>query len=231
MRQMERRSFRADELRVAKKGDTRTLVGHAAVFNQWSEDLGWFREKVAPGAFAETIQKDDIRGLWNHDANHVLGRNTAGTLRLAEDDIGLSIEIDLPDTQIGRDLGVSVERGDVSQMSFAFRTLSDQWFTEDGIDSRILTKVMLYDVAPVTYAAYPQTDLGLRTLLEERAGIDVDALARVIFRARQGLPARAADVALVETVWPLLERVAGRSAAPSGGRIDDLRRWLDRVGA
>jgi HK97 family phage prohead protease len=136
---IERRTYEQIEIR-ADKGDDGTLrlIGHAAVFNKKSEEIFGFREIVLPGAFKKSIKKDDIRALWNHDPAHVLGRNKAGTLRLREDDEGLRTEIDLPDTQMARDLHTSVKRGDIDQMSFGFRTISDAWRKEDGITIREL---------------------------------------------------------------------------------------------
>lgn len=165
---LERRHFTLDALHVEKREDgKRRIVGHAAVFNQLSEDLGGFREQIAPGAFAEAIEKDDVRALYNHNPDHILGRTVAGTLKLAEDARGLAIEIDPPDTQIARDLLVSIERGDISQMSFGFsiRPNGQDWAKDDdGRVIRTLKRVRLFDVSPVTYPAYPQTDVALREL-------------------------------------------------------------------
>lgn len=163
------RRFHCTQIR-AKGADSMTIVGHAAVFDQLSDDLFGFRERIAKGAFAESIEKDDIRSLWNHDANFVLGRNIAGNLRLAEDDIGLAIENDLPDTQMARDLMVSIRRGDISQMSFGFITApgGDSWRYENGEPIRTLEKVQLFDVSPVTYPAYPQTDVSARNFYAAR---------------------------------------------------------------
>lgn len=146
--------------------EKRLLTGHAAVFNQLSEELGWlysFREKIAPGAFADVLT-DDVRALFNHDENLILGRTTNGTLRLSEDEVGLYVEIDPPDTQLGRDLLLSIRRGDVNQMSFAFTIKSETWENvEDHNVIRTINKVeRLYDVSPVTYPAYPQTDISAR---------------------------------------------------------------------
>jgi hypothetical protein len=167
MNDLERRAFQA-VLRVERRdGQPTKLVGHAAVFNQLSEDLGGFREQVLPGTFAEAIEKDDVRALWNHNPDHVLGRNLAKTLMLAEDARGLAMEIVTPDTQVARDLLVSIERGDVSQMSFSFsvRPGGQDWAQDDeGRVIRTLKRVRLYDVAPVTYPAYPQTDIAVREL-------------------------------------------------------------------
>jgi len=166
---IERRYLPACELRAKSAGGL-TITGHAAVFDKLSDEIYGFRERIAPGAFAETIEKDDIRALWNHDANFVLGRNKAGTLKLAEDDIGLAIEAELPDTTFARDLMKSIERGDVSQMSFGFVTppSGDDWRMENGQVIRTLNKVQLFDVSPVTYPAYPQTDVSARSLFAER---------------------------------------------------------------
>ncbi len=160
--QIERRSFQT-EIRSHEDGDKRTIVGHAAVFNTLSEDLGGFREKIAPGAFKKAIEKDDVRALLNHDPNIILGRNTAGTLRLKEDKKGLAIELDPPDTAAGRDLMVSMERGDITQMSFGFRTIVQEWDESDQNNVvRTLREVDLFDVSPVVFPAYPETDVALR---------------------------------------------------------------------
>ena len=145
--------------------EDRKMVGHAAVFNQETDIGGWFREKIAPGAFKESIREDDIRALFNHDPNFVLGRNTAKTLTLAEDDTGLKTTIDPPDTQFARDLAVSIERGDITQMSFAFQVLEEEWKTGEKkeLDLRTIKKVRLYDVSPVTFPAYQGTDIALRS--------------------------------------------------------------------
>lgn len=161
---IERRAFPLTEVRIDRRqGEPVRLTGHAAVFNKLSEELWGFRERIKPGAFAKTLG-NDVRALWNHDANHVLGRTTAKTLTLREDEVGLAVEILLPDTQTGRDLAVSIERGDVSQMSFAFRTITDRWNTENGETIRTLEEVELFDVSPVTFPAYPDTDVAVRSL-------------------------------------------------------------------
>lgn len=170
---IERRVFET-EMRIERRADPSrpeavVLIGHAAVFNSASVDLGGFREIVAPGAFAETLVSDDIRALFNHDPSAVLGRNRSRTLRLQEDSRGLAFEIDLPDTQMARDLATSIERGDISGNSFGFQTVEDRWERQEGGELRTLIKVRLFDVSPVTYPAYPQTDVALRSLEAFRA--------------------------------------------------------------
>jgi HK97 family phage prohead protease len=153
------------EIRVEGDDKGKRLVGYAAVFNVLS-DFGYFREKIAPGAFTEAIAQDDVRSLFNHDSSLVLGRNKAKTLRMKEDDEGLLTVTDVPDTTVGRDLLISVDRGDITGMSFAFRMLKEEWDNEDEDETpiRTLTKVKLFDISVVTYPAYPDTSVGVRSL-------------------------------------------------------------------
>jgi len=156
--------YRAVDAEVRAAGDSK-IEGYASVFNRDSLPImGFFTEEVAPGAFQETIGQDDIRGLINHDPQYILGRNKSGTMRLAEDSKGLHYEIDLGGQTFARDLYESVKRGDVSQSSFGFRTVTDEWQTKDGMDHRVLRKVKLYDVSPVTFPAYTQTEVVARQI-------------------------------------------------------------------
>jgi len=163
------RRFVASQLRSISD-EKPVIVGYAAVFNKYSEDIGGFRERIAPGAFSKVLG-DDVRALFNHDNDMVLGRSKSGTLRLREDDQGLRTEIDLPDTQFARDLWQSVKRGDVDQMSFAFRTEKDTWAMdqEGNVERTILEFKALYDVSIVTYPAYPDTSVALRAFDAFRA--------------------------------------------------------------
>ena len=170
MPQLERRTVILDGIRIESRAgeeDNQHIVGHAAMFDSLSENLGGFREIIKPGAFARSIREDDIRALFNHNPDLILGRNKSGTLILAEDDRGLAIEIDPPDTQAARDLMVSMARGDVSQMSFGFRVRAggSSWDEDQNGDViRTLTDVVLFDVSPVVYPAYPETDAAVREM-------------------------------------------------------------------
>lgn len=156
------RRYCTTELRAETEQDKRKITGHFAVFNS-SAELGWFIESIAPGAFAETIKTDDIRALWNHEPNWILGRNKSGTLSLFEDDRGLFGEIIPPDTQWARDLQVSIERGDVSQASFGFEVIEEAWeIKNDEPDLRVIKKAKLWDVSPVTFPAYTDTNVAMR---------------------------------------------------------------------
>jgi hypothetical protein len=135
------------------------ITGHAAVFNSYSRDLGGFVEKIDPNAFREALN-DDVRAFYNHDRNYVLGRVSAGTLRLGEDEVGLSVDIDIPDTTWANDLKISMQRGDVNQMSFGFTVTSngDSWSrSELGLVRTIHRVSRLHDVSVVTVPAYEGT--------------------------------------------------------------------------
>lgn len=156
------------ELRRAMRDggtDVVTLEGYAAKFNVQSQLMFDFREVIAPGAFDDVLQ-DDVRALFNHDPNMLLGRVASGTLRLNLDATGLSYAVDLPDTDYARNLAASVDRGDVTQSSFAFVVKEATW-TEVG-DGRTWLRTItrfdrLFDVSPVTYPAYPDATVALRS--------------------------------------------------------------------
>jgi HK97 family phage prohead protease len=199
MAEIEKRMFDAEALTVHRRDDGKSpmMRGHAAVFNELSGDLGGFREQIIPGAFAEAIEADDVRALINHDSNFVLGRNRAGTLAMREDARGLAVEITPPDTAFARDLIVSMERGDVTQMSFAFRIRpnGEDWAkNDDGVWVRSVKRVRLYDVSVVTYPAYTQTDVAMRSL---------DAFVRTLTPSTDyvvTMQARARQIAIAEAL-------------------------------
>lgn len=145
-----------------------TVAGYAAVFDSETDIGGMFREKIAPGAFSPSLN-GDVRALWNHDTNHVLGRTKAGTLRLSEDDKGLAVEIDLPDTQAARDLRENMRLGNVDGMSFGFRVTKQEWDESGDIPLRTIQEVELFEVSAVTFPAYEDTELALRSLESERS--------------------------------------------------------------
>lgn len=170
----------AVEIRAAAEGGTKTVRGYAAMFGKRSSNLGTeayqFFEIIEPGAFTDVL-KDDVRALFNHDANLILARSkggAGGTLQLGADDTGLWYEFTPPDTNAGRDLVESLKRGDVDQSSFAFSLLKEGQAWEEQVKEgvtvvvRTIKKVArLYDVSPVTYPAYPDATVALRSF-EER---------------------------------------------------------------
>lgn len=175
MTTIERRTL-TEPVEFRAEGDKLTAHGYAYVFGKRSQNLGGFVEVVAPGFGKKSLQEQDVRGLFNHDPNLILGRLGAGTLRMEETDTGGEYEIDLPDTTAGRDLAKLLERGDVAGSSFGFRTIEDDWGeTEQGFPLRTLKQGSIRDVGPVTFPAYTDSTSALRSLAESRS-LDLDLL-------------------------------------------------------
>ena len=167
MKKIERRTFTVKDIETRKAEDgTMRLSGYAAVFNDDSVPLP-FVERIAPGAFRKTLtETPDVRLLINHEGLP-LARTKNGTLTLREDERGLWMDAVIADTQEGRDLYTLVSRGDLDQMSFAFRVIRQKW-SEDR-STRLLTELSLADgdVSVVTYPAYPTTSVEARQKLAQ----------------------------------------------------------------
>lgn len=165
----------ATPLDVTENGEGFTLVGYAAKFDSLSEDLGGFRESIAPGAFTRSLESGaDVRCLFEHDTSKVLGRRSAGTLRLVEDTVGLRIECDLPrGVSYAEDLAILLKRGDISQMSFGFTVDEggDEWLPpgKDRLRRRVLRSVKVLETSVVTFPAYTETEAAIRSLAREDA--------------------------------------------------------------
>jgi HK97 family phage prohead protease len=163
---IERRVASAPVMRMKDGDKARRVVGYAATFNSDSEVLwGSFVEQIDPRAFDEA-DMSDVRALFNHDDNKILAR-TPGTLALEIDATGLRYEFDMPDTSYGNDLLISMERGDISQSSFGFTVIDEEWIDRSADKllpmRRILRVGRLFDVSPVTYPAYPETTSEVRS--------------------------------------------------------------------
>lgn len=165
------------EVRAEGEGKRRKIVGHVAVFNEWSPVYGDFRERIDPAFFDDMLADEtmDVRALYNHDRNFVLGRRGNGTLRLDKDDNGLLMDNDPPDTSYARDVVNLLERGDVAGGSFSFRLpedgTGDKWEKgKDGIMERTLLRAeWIGDVGPVCEPFYPNTAVAARSLDHWRA--------------------------------------------------------------
>jgi HK97 family phage prohead protease len=171
---MERRMTPAGEVRVESRADGgKTLVGYGAVYHRADVPGSEYRlapdivERIAPGAFDRALKENqDVRGLYNHDPNMLLGRSAAGTMRLSSDKTGLRYEIDLPDTQVGRDVAASVARGDLTGSSFSFRIngkAGQRFEKANGYDVRHIVDCDLYDCGPVVFPAYSATSTAVRS--------------------------------------------------------------------
>jgi HK97 family phage prohead protease len=176
--------FRSFEGEIRADGDGNTFVGYAAKFNVPSEPLP-FIERIAPGAFGKSLRQrsKDVRLYVNHNSDMVLASKRSGTLRLSEDDTGLRVEADLPNTTAANDLKELMRTGVVSTMSFGFTVPrgGDKW-SGDGSE-RTLTGINLHEVSVVTgFPAYPQTTAAVRSLekLSERTGMAVEELTEAL---------------------------------------------------
>ena len=139
------------------------IVGYPVVFDSLSNDLGGFVEKVERGAFAESLANgDEVHALFNHDDDKVLGRLGAGTLRLWEDDHGLRMELDPPNTTVGKDVVELLRRNDLLSMSFGFFDVSDSWSMMEGKDVRTINTARLFDVSIVCNPAYSAASCSVR---------------------------------------------------------------------
>jgi len=177
---IEYRQLVADDVEMRSEGDGMTFTGYAIRYNSRSEDMG-FREIILPGAVSKSLKsRNEIKAFVNHNTDNVIGSTRAGTLRLDDEAKGLRTEIDLPDTTYGRDLSISVKRGDVSGMSFGFSVPQGGDVWSDDFRLRTISELRLHEVSPVTgFPAYRATSAAVRSLafLAHRTHQDVDALA------------------------------------------------------
>ena len=202
-----------DNWEVREEGDQPRLVGYASVFNVEATIAGLWREQVSEGAYKKTIKENDIRALWNHNADLVLGRNKSGTLRLSEDRKGLKVEITPPDTQAGRDAVTSIKRGDVTHMSIAFEIIKQEWTSArdaSELPLRTIREAKLYEVSPVTFPAFEQTSISARADMEPESKDDPRGEAlRLALAAEHGLELtieqRGVIAAAVELYQPHLQ--------------------------
>lgn len=178
---MERRflATKIANVRADNRDDgTPIIAGYGAVFYDGTEATEYklyddMVERIMPGAFDRAIaEKHDVRGLFNHDPNQILGRTKSGTMKLSIDATGLAYEIEPGETNVSKDVQVHLSRGDVSGSSFSFVPSDAQWIeqTKEGktVFIREIRSVDLYDVGPVTFPAYQTTTAGVRSIDEVR---------------------------------------------------------------
>ena len=234
MAKRETRNFDAD-FEVRESGDGMTFVGYAAKFNSRSENLGGFVETIQPGAFRRSLRsRNDVKLLVNHDAGRVLASTRSGTMRLAEDNIGLRVEADLPNTTDGRDMAELLRRGDLSSMSFGFSVIKDSW-SSDGTE-RALESVRLFEASIVAFPAYQATEASVRAYeqLAIRANVDADELADAILKLEEGEDLSVDEAGLLKNVVEKLapkvveEEPQVEAEEPAGG-LDLKRKQLELI--
>jgi HK97 family phage prohead protease len=213
------------EIREVEGTDGMTFEGYASVFNSESEDLGGFREMVAPGAFKRSLRsRNEIKLLWNHDTGAVLGSTRAGTLSLVEDERGLKVRAILPDTTLGRDTAELIRRGDVDSMSFGFSVIRDSW--DASGTNRVLEAVRLHECSIVSYPAYSAT-AGTTTMrgldkIAERANVDADELADALLKIEEGAELSVDEATLLSRVVDELKPATEEVAEPDSTQDLDM---------
>jgi HK97 family phage prohead protease len=173
-----------DKLAVAEQGEVkqggagRMIYGYAVVWDSVSQDLGGFKEVVRKGAFTNSLRTADVRALWNHDPKYVLGRVSASTLRVKEDEKGLQFTVIPPPTTWAQDLVESIRRGDVREMSFGFTMEKDTWSRVGTMPLRELLHVRLIEISIVSWPAYAATAAFVRAPLDPAMKAELDGRRR-----------------------------------------------------
>lgn len=151
------------DCRDAEDGAPRTIAGSAMPYRSDANIGGWFIERFEPGAFTKALVEYDQRALVGHDYGRVIGRRKAGTLRFNDTDTALTFEVDLPDNTEGRDLAVSIDRGDISGVSVRFKSIVEEWDESGDIPIRTVKEAEIFEISVVAIPAYDETDVALRS--------------------------------------------------------------------
>jgi len=222
MPELERRTVLA-EVRIEERDGKKLIRGTGAVFfdpdDPGTEFSLWpgMKERIMPSAFDEALKRpDDVRGLFNHDANQILGRNVANTMTLSKSKRALDYIIDPPDSPNAANVIAALERGDVTGSSFSFTLAKggQRWYDEEDEEIREITNVTLFDVGPVTFPAYTATDAGYRDhphFAEARAAWQ--EWQNTLQAARRSAKARNNRARAVEVET----QIAGMTTAPGRG--------------
>jgi HK97 family phage prohead protease len=239
----------AIELRQSDTGKD-TVFGYALKFGV-PYDMGWFTEEIQRGAL-DGADLSDVRILFNHDQNLILGRTKAGTAKIGIDDVGMWYMAELPDSPTGQNVKEALKRGDIDQSSWAFsiatdetgRSKGDKWMNKDGKDYRVITSVRaVYDASPVTYPANPDTTAAKRSKevrgegygeeMEPKAQA-IEAMTELISELNEivGKYKECADkLTMIASVNPELAPIATDTAAMIVQRHDDAIAFINDIAA
>jgi HK97 family phage prohead protease len=206
------------EFEVRAEGDGMSFSGYASVFNSPSEDLGGFIEYVAPGAFRRSLQsRNEVKLLWNHDAGEPLASLRGGTMQLVEDERGLKVTAQLPNTTRGRDIAELLRTKVIDSMSFGFNVIKDSW-SADG-RTRTLESVRLFEASIVSFPAYAATTATVRSTDQ---AIDPDRLADALLRLESGDDLDEAQATLITDVVGKLKAQPDTEEVVSDNGLDLL---------
>ena len=171
MNEKEKRIFTLSniEIRAGTEGSSQVTEGYASIFDSPTMIGDMFQETIAKGAFAKSLTgKADVRALFNHNWDYVLGRTKSGTLTLDEDEKGLKFRVTPPDTSWAKDLMISMQRGDINQCSFGFQVVRDSWNWDVEPAQRTIQEVKLYEISIVSLPAYEDTEAYVRDRFTEQ---------------------------------------------------------------
>jgi uncharacterized protein len=208
------------DFEVRAEGDGMTFTGYASVFNSPSEDLGGFVEYVAPGAFKRSLQsRNEVKLLWNHDSGEPLASLRGGTMQLVEDNRGLKVTAQLPNTTRGRDIAELLRTKVIDSMSFGFNVIRDSW-ASDG-KTRTLESVRLFEVSIVSFPAYGATTAQVRS----QPTINPDELADALLKLESGeeLDTKSAEL-ITEVVAKLKAQPEVEELVDNGLDLLDLKK-------
>jgi HK97 family phage prohead protease len=207
------------DFEVRAEGDGMTFSGYASVFNSPSEDLGGFVEYVAPGAFKRSLQsRNEVKLLWNHDSGEPLASLRGGTMQLVEDEVGLRVTAQLPNTTRGRDVAELLRTKVIDSMSFGFNVIRDSW-SRDG-QTRTLESVRLFETSIVSFPAYSSTTATVRS----QQTINPDQLADALLKLESGEELDEANATLItDVVNKLKAQPEVQEAEDNGLSILDLK--------
>lgn len=207
--------LRFTEFRAAKSEDGLTLEGYAAVFNEWTDiedELGSYRERIAPGAFKRTLGMRSPILQFDHGSHPLLGSIPLGRITsIAEDAHGLRVKARLSDNWLVQPVRDAIRDGGITGMSFRFRIIDDQWtMSRDGVEERTIREVELYEVGPVVFPAYEQTSVGVRSRQALDALQDPEVRSEIARILATGTDVRS----LAEPEAPLDDEHAPETEAP-----------------
>lgn len=163
---MERRKLPTStlELREASEKNPAEITGYAIVFDDFSQDLGGFVERIDPHALDKT-DLSQVRLLYNHDYANILSRSDAGSLTLKQDDHGLAFTATLPDTTLGHDVLTNIRNGNLQGCSFGFTINEDSWNYDNMLVERTVTDIdRLFELSITPIPAYADTSVSTRSL-------------------------------------------------------------------
>ena len=195
--ELEQRYWEIDSFEIRGTGEDRTVRGLGVPFGKLSEDLGGFKEKIRSGATTESLRRNDVALLWQHDAKLPISRQSAtrNALVLEERSNGVFFEQNAASfTEFQLD---KINDGVVRQMSFGFRMLSEIWDESKKMVVRELLEIDLRELSPVTFPAYPSTKLALRCAADAGVVFGEDA-ERAAAKALLEHQQREVDVAVAQ---------------------------------